>query len=801
MRHDRQGGKSYALTAGATAVGGLFGWLFGSRYPARHRDNERDEMLGITLASIGDAVIATDKEGRVVFLNRVAEKLTGRVQDEALGQPLETIFHIVNEGAREKADNPVQKVLAEGKVAGLANHTILISRDGTEYSIDDSAAPIHDDKGKLFGVVLVFRDITERRQLERGIATARAYAESVVETVREPLLVLNADLRVETANRSFYQDFEVTREATEGRLIYELGNGQWDIPALRKLLENILPQNTVFNDFEVEHDFPTIGRKTMLLNARRIHPGGDRPELILLAIEDITKRRQAEDAKREAETRYTSLVQNIKDHSIFMTDAKGNIISWNKEAERIIGYSEEEILGRHFSIIFSPADIEVGLPEQELRMARELGRAEDERWHVRKDSSRFWAFGIVTPRYDVNGNLEGFSKILRDMTDRKHAERLLQEQSQALREADQHKNQFLAMLAHELRNPLAPIRSGLDLLGIQGRDPDTVSLMQEQVSHMVRLIDDLLDVARIMQGKISLRKELVPLSVVIQRALEVVRPLMAAQNHELAVSLPPETICLDADPVRLSQIVTNLLNNAAKYTPQGGRIELSVTRETDQAVISVRDNGIGIEPELRPHVFDLFTQADHSLDRSQGGLGIGLTLVRNLTELHGGTVQAHSDGPGKGSEFVMRLPVSARSPQDRKPRRKAAISPRRRILVVDDIVPVAEMVGGLLAQGEGHEIRLAHDGSAALEMAREFRPEIVVLDIGLPGMNGYEVAKRLRSEPGGEEMLIVALTGYGQEDHRRRAEEAGFDEYLLKPPSLDVLQTLSNHPKLRPRTI
>ncbi|MHB0960061.1 MAG: PAS domain-containing hybrid sensor histidine kinase/response regulator [Pirellulaceae bacterium] len=773
-------------------------WLGSALHLTGRQGEGQEAMLRIILSSIGDAVIATDKEGRVVFMNPVAEKLTGWKLGEAQGQPLEGIFHIVNEETRQPVANPVQKVLAEGTISGLATHTVLIARDSTERPIDDSASPIHDGD-TLSGVVLIFRDITQRRKDERAIAEARAFAESIVDTLREPLLVLNGDLRVQSASRPFYRNFQVTPEETEGCLIYDLGNGQWDIPKLRELLQTILPQNTVFNDFEVEHEFPSIGRKTMLLNARRVHGEGDHAGLILLAIEDITERKQAEDAKREAETRYTSLVRNIKDHSIFMTDVEGNITSWNKEAERIIGYSEKEILGRHFSVIFLPDDIEAGVPEDELRIAREEGRAEDERWHRRKDGSRFWALGIVTPRPDGRGKLQGFSKILRDMTDRKLAEQRLEEQSEALKQADRQKDEFLAMLAHELRNPLAPIRSGLDLLAMRGLNLETVPLMQEQVGHMVRLIDDLLDVSRILRGKIQLRKEPVPLAVVIQRAITTVRPLMEAQSHALAVSLPPATIWLRADPVRLNQIVTNLLNNAAKYTPKGGHIQLSVTHEADQAVISVRDDGIGIEPSFLPHVFNVFTQADRSLDRSQGGLGIGLTLVHSLTEMHEGTVEAHSEGLGKGSRFVVRLPITSRPRQEQRQERKVGTTPRRRILVVDDLVVTAKMVGQLLAESAGHEIRLAHDGAAALDVASEFHPEIVLLDIGLPGMDGYEVAKRLRSQPEGKELLIVAVTGYGQESDRRRSAEAGFDEYLVKPPSLDALQKLSSHPKLAAR--
>ena len=365
-----------------------------------------------------------------------------------------------------------------------------------------------------------------------------------------------------------------------------------------------------------------------------------------------------------------------------------------------------------------------------------------------------------------------------------------------LREADRRKDDFLAMLAHELRNPLAPIRSGLDLLAINGVEQETVGLMQQQVTHMVRLVDDLLDLSRLMRGKIPLYKEPVSVQVVIERSVNAIHPLVEAQSHELTVSLPPVPIWLDADPVRLAQVVTNLLNNASKYTPKGGHIWLSAKQEGEQALVSVRDNGIGIDPELLPHVFELFTQADRSLDRSQGGLGIGLTLVRSLVEMHEGRVEAHSEGLGKGSEFIVRLPAAS-SPQKAAEAKSQAV-PRtpRRILIVEDNVGAAKVLARLLAKTGAHEIQVAYEGVQGLKLAKQFQPELVLLDIGLPGMNGYEVAKRLREEPGGAAMLIVAVTGYGQEEDRRRSKAAGFDEHLLKPPSMDVLQTLFNHPKL-----
>jgi signal transduction histidine kinase/ActR/RegA family two-component response regulator len=370
---------------------------------------------------------------------------------------------------------------------------------------------------------------------------------------------------------------------------------------------------------------------------------------------------------------------------------------------------------------------------------------------------------------------------------------------QALREADRRKDEFLATLAHELRNPLAPIRNSLQILKMPRLDAATVErsrdMMERQVHQLVRLVDDLLDVSRVMRGKIELRKEWVELSTVIARAVETVQPLIEAQGHELTVQLPSESLALDADPIRLAQVVGNLLTNAAKYTEANGRIQLTAQREDGEAVLRVRDTGIGIAPDMLPRIFELFVQVDHAATKSQGGLGIGLTLVKNLVEMHHGTVEAHSAGLGRGSEFVIRLPLM---PQEERQRNEddngdapheSARSSSHRLLVVDDNRDAADSLAMLLRL-QGHEVRVAHDGLAALELAKDYRPEMVFLDIGMPGMDGYEVARRLRQTPGLEKVVVAALTGWGQQEDRRRTADAGFDHHLVKPPEPKVLERL-----------
>ena len=610
-------------------------------------------------------------------------------------------------------------------------------------------------------------------------------ADAIVDTVREPMLVLSADLRVRRANRSFYRTFKVTPDVTVDRLVYDLGNQQWDIPWLRKLLEEVLPQDTAFDDFEVEHAFPGIGRKSMLLNARRICGKDGQTEFILLAIEDTTERRLAEEARREVESRYTSLVQNIKDHAIFMMDPGGVVTTWNAEAEKIIGNEEAEILGRNFSVIFTEEDLRAGKSGEELRLAREDGRAEDERWHVRKDGSLFWALGVVTPMHDAGGTLTGFSKILRDMTERRCAELQLQRQAVALTEADRHKDVFLATLAHELRNPLVPIRNGLELLRL-ATEPEAReaarAMMERQLGQMVRLVDDLLDISRISRNKLELRKARVDLWAVVQSAVETARPQVEAGGHTLTVTPPPSPVYLDADLTRLAQVFLNLLNNSAKYTEAGGRIDLTVTVEGAEAVVTVADTGVGIPAEALPRLFEMFSQVDRNLERAQGGLGIGLALVKGLTESHGGTVAGVSAGVGRGSSFAVRLPIVQGVPveESKPPADDTAPAPKRRILVVDDNRDGAESLATLLDL-LGHDARTAHDGIEGVESAEAFRPDLIVLDIGLPKLNGLDACRRIREKAWAKDVVIVAATGWGQDEDRRRSREAGFDHHLVKP--------------------
>jgi PAS domain S-box-containing protein len=504
---------------------------------------------------------------------------------------------------------------------------------------------------------------------------------------------------------------------------------------------------------------------------------------------DITERKKAEELLRQSEQRLASLVDSSND-AIVTKSLDGIIQSWNASAERLFGYTAAEAVGSSIFLII-PAD----RADEERRIIAQLKAGERiehfDTERVRKDGQIVQVSLTISPIKDATGKVVAASKIARDITKQKQLEA-------DLREADRRKTEFLAMLAHELRNPLAPIRNALKILRLttsprhDSADDEAVraasEMMERQVSQMVRMVDDLLDISRISRGKIQLRRSRVELASAVDHAVEAARALVESRKHELTVVLPPQPIYLNADSTRLAQVLGNLLSNSCKFTNKGGRIWLTVERAGPEAVIRVRDTGIGIAADQLPHVFDMFTQVDTSLERAVSGLGIGLALVKTLVELHGGTVEAHSDGVGQGSEFVVRLPVLADAPEplrEAKAHRPIATTGRR-ILVVDDNQDSARSLAMLLRL-TGNETHMSYDGLEAVEAAARFRPDVILMDIGLPKLNGYEAARRIRQQPWNRHAALIALTGWGQEEDRQRSRAAGFNSHLVKPVDLDDL--------------
>jgi len=897
------------------------------------------------------------------------------------------------------------------------------------------------------------------------------YAQNIVDTVREPLLILDATLRVRSANRAFYQTFQVSAAETEGRLIYELGNGQWDIPDLRTLLEDIVPKSSMFDDFELEHTFPVIGRRFMLLNARKLQ-AGQHGELLVLAMEDVTARKKAEEDLINAGALQNAIF-NSANFSSIATDEKGVIQIFNVGAERMLGYEAAEVMNK-----ITPADISD--PQEVIARAKALSselqttitpgfealvfkasRGIEDIYnltYIRKDGTRFPAIvsvtalrdaqeniigylligtdntarkqveeermlldqrvrdqqfytrsliesnidalittdprGIITdvnrqmeiltgstrdeligapfkdyfadpgraeagirlvlaegkvtdyeltartksgaetvvsynastffdrdrklqgvfvaardvtvrkqveaermlldqrvrdlqfytrsliesnidalittdPRgiisdvnkqmeeltgctrdeligapfkdyftnpdlaeaginlvlaegkvtdyeltaiardghqtivsynattiYDRDRKLQGVFAAARDVTERSRLEKQTQLQAAELSDLHRRKDEFLAMLSHELRSPLAPISNAVQMLGMQRSNENDFQkeargIIERQTNQLQHLVDDLLEVSRITTGMVQLRKVIVAVGDIIRSAVETVHPLMLQRGHETHVAIPSEPIWLHADAARLEQVLVNLLTNAAKYTDLNGTIWLSAEQIGAECILRVKDTGVGITPELLPCIFDLFTQAERSLDRSQGGLGIGLALVQRLTELHGGKVEVFSK-LRQGSEFVVRLPVE--SSKIVESAQVAIAAPNKnyrplRILVVDDNVDTV-LSFSMLLEESGNEVRTAHDGPIAITIASEYIPDVILLDIGLPGLNGYEVAKQIRKLPTLNNVVLVALTGYGQESDRQASMDAGFNHHLIKPARLDQVRKI-----------
>jgi PAS domain S-box-containing protein len=505
---------------------------------------------------------------------------------------------------------------------------------------------------------------------------------------------------------------------------------------------------------------------------------------------DLTERRRHEEELRESEERFRLLVESVRDYAIFMLDTEGIVRSWNAGAQALKGYTAGEIIGRHFSSFYTPQDQQECKPDTELRTARANGRVEDEGWRVRKDGTLFWANVVITAVYGASGDLLGYAKVTRDMTQRRRLEEL--------ERSSQRMNEFLAMLAHELRNPLAPMRNAITVMQLEpiasAALRDCRDILDRQLTHVTRLVDDLLDVGRLATGKIKLRRQLYRVDEIVARSVETVRPMIQARGHAFEVDQPPAAVHVNADATRLSQVLQNLLLNAAKFTPDGGRIGLDVATEGGFVAISVTDNGRGIDAADLERVFGLFVQGDNGTP-NESGLGIGLTLARSLTEMHGGRLDATSPGRGMGTTFTVRLPlVNMTSDGDDAPQAERGPSTGRRVLVVDDNRDAADSTITILRL-LGHQAECAYNGREALEAARRFPADVVLLDLAMPDMDGFETLKLLRGLPGLENVYAIAMTGYGSGDDRRRTTSAGFNAHLTKPVELGALIALLNEVK------
>ncbi len=563
-----------------------------------------------------------------------------------------------HEAVKEELKSAHEEVLSANEEFQSTNEELETSKEELQSANEELTTTNEELRNRNRELGVLNGELESARALAER---ARTYADGVIETILEPLLVLEADLKVVRANQAFKADFRMTREQIEGRLLQEIGSGQWNNVPLLEKLDAVLHRGEALTHWEMTYPLPGIGHRLLSLNARQIRGDAESAQLILLAVEDITERRANTDS---------------------------------------------------------------------------------------------------------------------------------------LRDGSRRKDEFLAMLAHELRNPLAPITHTLRLLQRGTADAATMQaygLMERQTRRLVRLVDELLDVARISRGLIELKREPVELGAIVRQVVEAARARIEQCQHTVSLELPEQPVCIDGDSVRLEQVVANLLENAVKYTPPGGRIVLKIVPENADAVLSVRDNGIGIAPQMLEQIFELFAQVDSTLARAGGGLGLGLTVVRRVLELHGGRIEAHSPGLGHGSEFTVRLPILTPSDRAAPPVQQTAPGDgavrSRRVLIVDDNADAAESMA-LLVRSWGHEVRVAPDALVALALAMRFKPETALVDIGLPGIDGYELARRLRADPQHRQLHLVAMTGYGRAEDRSAARNAGFDIHFVKPAELDELERL-----------
>ncbi len=665
-----------------------------------------ERWFSTALRSIGDAVIATDERGRVLFLNPVAQNLTGWSDVDAHGRVLSEVFSIVNEVTRSPVENPVDKVLATGRVFGLANHTVLIHRDGREVPIDDSAAPILDDEGRVTGVILVFRDITEKRRAEM----LQEQMAAIVHSSDDIILSKSLDGTILSWNRGAERILGYSAGEVVGKHVSMLVPPD-QIDDTEKILGRIRQGEAV------DHYVTKRRRKdgTIIDVSLTVSPIRNAEGEVVGASKigrDITDLRKAAEMKEQL-----AAIVESSDDIIASKTLDGIITSWNKGAERILGYSADEVIGNHVSMLMPPEQVE-DVPRilNKIRAGKRVDHFQTRR--RRKDGTIIDVSLTVSPIRDASGRIIGASKIGRDISQQRRME-------DERRDANRRKDEFLAMLAHELRNPLASISNATQLFGHFQTEQDLVwakEVILRQIKHLSRLIDDLLDVSRITRGKIQLQEEEIALAPVISSAIEAVRPLIEERKHELSISLEPG-LRLKADPLRLEQILVNLVNNAAKYTDAGGRIWVTATSDARMLVIKVRDTGIGLPAQLIPHVFDLFVQGDRSAARTEGGLGIGLTLVQKLTQMHGGSVSVVSEGPGQGCEFTVRLPALESSTVGSGTRTSLPKVARgsARVMVVDDMPDTAHALTKILKL-LGHDVAVAYDGPTAIEVARRTTP-------------------------------------------------------------------------------
>jgi PAS domain S-box-containing protein len=747
-----------------------------------HENADRRDRLGKNLLSIGDAVIVTDSVGKVVLLNAAAELLTGWTDHDARDRPIETVFRIIHEVTREPVNQPVKEVIDRGGVQHLAQFTLLVAKNGSERAIADSASPIHDDTGDLDGVVLIFKDTTERRAAELQLENDRWRCAVIIEAVRDSLVVLNSDLQVRSANRSFYETFQTSPAVTLSQSFFGLGNGQWNCNGLRALLEQILSADTSSGEYQVERDFPSIGKRIMLINARKLNGEGGRETLILLAIEDITGRSVMANSLAASEVRFTRLFESAKDGILILDAETGSIDDANPFLLDLLGYTRPEILGKHLWDIGLFGDIEAC--RASFRELQQKGYVRYEDLPLETKNGRHVDVEVVSNVYPVNEHMVIQCNI-RDVTMRKRAEDETKHARDASEASGRAKDRFLATLSHELRTPLTPVLATIAYLEMRPDMPGAelrqqLGSIRRNVELEAQLIDDLLDVTRIGTGKLELHREVLDIHDVLRSALEVCQVDVEAKSLEVSLALRAKDHRVWADPARIQQVFWNLIKNAVKFTPTAGRISLrSADVEPGRIAIDVVDSGIGIEPEAISRIFDAFEQGDQSVTRRHGGLGLGLAIAKLLVDLHGGALTVTSGGRSCGSEFRVALETVALLTDQHQPPHSAATG-HQKVLLVDDNAETLRTIAMVL-ESSGFDVRTAASVESAFAALRGEQFNLLVSDIGLPDGSGLDIMRHCRDNLG---LKGIAFSGYATDYDVRASLEAGFAHHLAKPADL-----------------
>ena len=778
---------------------------------AAYLRTERD-WLQTTLHSIADAVVVTDKTGHIVLLNPLAENLLERSADKVVGLPIAEVFHLADETSKEAICDPVTLAMREGRTVLSRGPAMLRTPSGKEYAIEDSAALNVDSGGVIQGAVMVFRDVTQRRRAELALRTTtealakRSSAALVNERILETILE-HAPIGIFMTGPA--PDFPIVAMS---RITREWIGDQTNHMPADAAYHKILPDGSIpapgqLPLHRVMREGVTVRGETWIISrpsgpplrvAVDVAPVRAENGEIVGAIHcwmDLSERERLDRALRLTETRLGVLLHSNVIGLILNFKRDGTVVDCNTALLSMLGFSRTDLKKGAVNLLaLTPPEFRKKDEKVFQQLDRDAFCQPFEKELLCKEAGK--RISVVVGYAAIAGGKDEYVGFVLDVTERKELEQRLRQRTEDLLIANRRKDHFLAMLAHELRNPLGSLRNGVYLLQAQddGKSADnTLAAMRRQLDHLVRMVDDLLDVARISQDKITLENETVDLRHVLRAAVEIVWPQIKMSAHRLHMQTAAEPCYVTGDHTRLVQTVTNILHNAAKYTPMGGDIHLILERDEGEAVIRVRDNGQGISADFLPHIFNAFMQADQSLARTSGGLGVGLAVVRKLTELHGGKVLARSAGVNQGSEFEVRLPlldaaqITSLRLADKSEETRSAHP--QRILVVDDNRDLAASTSALLGLW-GHQVRVAHSGIEALDAITAFRPHLVLLDIGLPGLDGLEVARIIHSQPENAHIRLVALSGYGQPADRERAMQAGFDLYLVKPLRPSVLRSV-----------